>query len=425
MDTVGLRALIRATYDTLALRTYFTCGPEETRAWTIRRGTRAPQAAGVIHSDFERGFIRAETVGYAQLIDAGSLATARERGLVRSEGKEGECECVTPARRRSTGATGASSRRWSIPRSPLNPGDAPVPFHPRARLHSLRHLLAQWWRQCQDDGGDDDQRQRRYGVAAKVVGVRRQHPRHVVHSVGRLTTTASAAQIPPCRAFKSPDEVSPYVPLTRTTYTTVSETTRAPGYAPRREPVERSGGEAMSHRPARAPERADGAPAAAPPRIRGTGCSQTPQRVLLTHATQPHGTERIYRERRSAAVCGPRGPADDDDDDDALDSVAGGPAGTATAGVAGGGYGCGSEADKRAVGIHAQLDAAVDEPERRGRWHGGAVWRLPGHILGPAVAGRFSHHPIHPVGNAECSAQGGSRAGGGRGGDHFRVVRQG
>ncbi|KAK4534360.1 hypothetical protein CDCA_CDCA01G0385 [Cyanidium caldarium] len=88
MDTVGLRALIRATYDTLALRTYFTCGPEETRAWTIRRGTRAPQAAGVIHSDFERGFIRAETVGYAQLIDAGSLATARERGLVRSEGKE-------------------------------------------------------------------------------------------------------------------------------------------------------------------------------------------------------------------------------------------------------------------------------------------------------------------------------------------------
>uniref|UniRef100_B8HXN1 Ribosome-binding ATPase YchF n=1 Tax=Cyanothece sp. (strain PCC 7425 / ATCC 29141) TaxID=395961 RepID=B8HXN1_CYAP4 len=84
----GLKSLIRATYDLLGLRTFFTSGPKETRAWTILRGDKAPQAAGTIHSDFERGFIRAETVAYADLVATGSMTTAKEKGLVRSEGKE-------------------------------------------------------------------------------------------------------------------------------------------------------------------------------------------------------------------------------------------------------------------------------------------------------------------------------------------------
>jgi len=84
----GLQSLIRATYDLLGLRTYFTSGPKETRAWTIRAGMVAPQAAGVIHTDFERGFIRAETVAYEDLVTCGSMPAAKEKGLVRSEGKE-------------------------------------------------------------------------------------------------------------------------------------------------------------------------------------------------------------------------------------------------------------------------------------------------------------------------------------------------
>jgi GTP-binding protein YchF len=84
----GLQTLIRATYELLGLRTYFTTGPKETRAWTIRAGMVAPQAAGVIHTDFERGFIRAETVAYADLVTAGSMATAKDKGQVRSEGKD-------------------------------------------------------------------------------------------------------------------------------------------------------------------------------------------------------------------------------------------------------------------------------------------------------------------------------------------------
>ncbi|AFZ23337.1 GTP-binding protein YchF [Cylindrospermum stagnale PCC 7417] len=84
----GLKSLIRATYSLLGLRTYFTCGPKETRAWTINAGMSAPQAAGVIHSDFERGFIRAETVAYHDLVTTGSMNAAKEKGLVRSEGKE-------------------------------------------------------------------------------------------------------------------------------------------------------------------------------------------------------------------------------------------------------------------------------------------------------------------------------------------------
>jgi hypothetical protein len=84
----GLKSLIRATYELLGLRTYLTTGPQETRAWTIIAGMKAPQAAGVIHSDFERGFIRAETVAYEDLVAHGSMHAAKEKGLVRSEGKD-------------------------------------------------------------------------------------------------------------------------------------------------------------------------------------------------------------------------------------------------------------------------------------------------------------------------------------------------
>ncbi len=84
----GLKSLIKATYRLLGLRTYFTTGEKETRAWTIKEGMTAPNAAGVIHTDFERGFIRAQTIGYEKLLEAGSLASARNRGWLRSEGKE-------------------------------------------------------------------------------------------------------------------------------------------------------------------------------------------------------------------------------------------------------------------------------------------------------------------------------------------------
>ncbi|MCA2618526.1 MULTISPECIES: redox-regulated ATPase YchF [unclassified Microcystis] len=84
----GLKSLIKATYELLGLRTYLTTGPQETRAWTIISGMKAPQAAGVIHSDFERGFIRAETVSYQDLVNSGTISAAKEKGLVRSEGKE-------------------------------------------------------------------------------------------------------------------------------------------------------------------------------------------------------------------------------------------------------------------------------------------------------------------------------------------------
>jgi ribosome-binding ATPase len=84
----GLKSLIKATYELLGLRTYLTTGPQETRAWTINAGMKAPQAAGVIHTDFERGFIRAETVAFADLVATGGMQAAKEKGLVRSEGKE-------------------------------------------------------------------------------------------------------------------------------------------------------------------------------------------------------------------------------------------------------------------------------------------------------------------------------------------------
>ena len=84
----GLDRLIRASYTLLGLISYLTSGEDECRAWTITRGTRAPQAAGKIHTDFERGFIRAEVIAYDDLMAAGSMAAAREKGLIRSEGKE-------------------------------------------------------------------------------------------------------------------------------------------------------------------------------------------------------------------------------------------------------------------------------------------------------------------------------------------------
>lgn len=83
----GLDRLIRAAYDLLGLITYFTAGPKEVRAWTIRRGTLAPQAAGVIHTDFERGFIRAEVYNYRDLVELGTEAAVRSKGLLRLEGK--------------------------------------------------------------------------------------------------------------------------------------------------------------------------------------------------------------------------------------------------------------------------------------------------------------------------------------------------
>jgi len=84
----GLNRLIRSAYKLLGLQTYFTAGEQEVRAWTIRVNTKAPQAAGVIHSDFERGFIRAEVVSYEDLIAHGSMNAVREAGLLRLEGKD-------------------------------------------------------------------------------------------------------------------------------------------------------------------------------------------------------------------------------------------------------------------------------------------------------------------------------------------------
>ncbi len=88
LEEPGLNRLIRAGYGLLHLRTYFTCGPKETRAWTIHAGFRAPQAAGVIHTDFEKGFIRAETIAYTDYVALGGEGGAKEAGKMRLEGKE-------------------------------------------------------------------------------------------------------------------------------------------------------------------------------------------------------------------------------------------------------------------------------------------------------------------------------------------------
>ena len=84
----GLDRLIKCSYDLLGLISFLTAGSDECRAWTIKKGTKAPQAAGKIHTDFERGFIKAEVVNYQDLLDNGSLSAAREKGIVGMEGKE-------------------------------------------------------------------------------------------------------------------------------------------------------------------------------------------------------------------------------------------------------------------------------------------------------------------------------------------------
>ena len=88
LEEPGLNRVIRAGYELLRLITYFTVGPKEARAWTIEQGTRAPQAAGVIHTDFEKGFIRAETIAYADFTALKGEAGAREAGKLRLEGKD-------------------------------------------------------------------------------------------------------------------------------------------------------------------------------------------------------------------------------------------------------------------------------------------------------------------------------------------------
>lgn len=88
VEEPGLNRLVKATYDLLGYATYFTTGPDECRAWTFKKGMLAPECAGIIHSDFQRGFIRAETVAYTDLVACGSMLKAKEAGLVRQEGKD-------------------------------------------------------------------------------------------------------------------------------------------------------------------------------------------------------------------------------------------------------------------------------------------------------------------------------------------------
>ena len=88
MDEPGLNRVIRAAYQLLGLQTYFTAGKKEVRDWTVRRGSTAPQAAGVIHTDFEKGFIRAEVVGYDDFVQYGGESAAKDAGKVRLEGKD-------------------------------------------------------------------------------------------------------------------------------------------------------------------------------------------------------------------------------------------------------------------------------------------------------------------------------------------------
>ena len=87
LDEAGLDRLIRAGYELLHLETYFTVGPKEARAWTIKQGTSAPKAAGVIHGDFEKGFIRAETIAFDDFVTLGGEGPAKEAGKMRAEGK--------------------------------------------------------------------------------------------------------------------------------------------------------------------------------------------------------------------------------------------------------------------------------------------------------------------------------------------------
>ena len=88
LEESGLDILIKKSYDLLGLMSFLTAGEPEVRAWTIKKGTKAPQAAGKIHSDIERGFIKAEVISYDELIKEGSMVQAKEKGLVRQEGKD-------------------------------------------------------------------------------------------------------------------------------------------------------------------------------------------------------------------------------------------------------------------------------------------------------------------------------------------------
>jgi len=88
VEEPGLDVLARVGFDTLGLQTYLTAGPKESRAWTIPKGATAPEAAGVIHTDFQKGFIKAEIVSYDDLVEAGSMLAAKAKGKVRLEGKD-------------------------------------------------------------------------------------------------------------------------------------------------------------------------------------------------------------------------------------------------------------------------------------------------------------------------------------------------
>ena len=88
LDSSGLDKLIKSSYRLLGLISFITTGEMETRAWTIKKGSKAPTAAGKIHTDMERGFIKADTISYKDLVESGSVANARDKGLIRSEGKE-------------------------------------------------------------------------------------------------------------------------------------------------------------------------------------------------------------------------------------------------------------------------------------------------------------------------------------------------
>src|SRR3546814_8197632 len=88
LEETGLSRIIRTGYELLHLITFFTAGPKEARAWTVEKGSKAPQAAGVIHTDFERGFIRAETIAYDDFLACGGESGARDAGKLRSEGKD-------------------------------------------------------------------------------------------------------------------------------------------------------------------------------------------------------------------------------------------------------------------------------------------------------------------------------------------------
>ena len=88
LDSSGLDKLIKSSYKLLGLISFITTGEMETRAWTVKKGSKAPVAAGKIHTDMERGFIKADTISYKDLVDSGSMANARDKGLIRSEGKD-------------------------------------------------------------------------------------------------------------------------------------------------------------------------------------------------------------------------------------------------------------------------------------------------------------------------------------------------